>query len=114
METEHEIATDDPEYSPLIHRVLNTNDVSRLLAATIAGLVTIAEPSKVREALRNFLKHWDKHMSALDQIHSNICDMNLPEGKTCGDCTHARSCIAMFGHVATDTYCDFYPVRFRE
>lgn len=40
--------------------------------------------------------------------------MNLPDGKTCGDCMHARRCIAMFGHTATDTYCDFYPRRFRE
>lgn len=28
--------------------------------------------------------------------------MNLPEGKTCGDCVHTHRCKAMFGHVETD------------
>jgi len=40
--------------------------------------------------------------------------MNLPEGKTCGDCVHIHRCKAMFGHVEADTYCDWYPRRFRE
>ena len=40
--------------------------------------------------------------------------MALPEGKTCGGCIHIRRCKAMFGHVETDTYCDWYPRRFRE
>jgi hypothetical protein len=39
--------------------------------------------------------------------------MRLPAGKTCGDCAHCRKCCAMFGHVPTDTSCDFYPSRFR-
>ncbi|EQB05040.1 hypothetical protein L286_09760 [Sphingobium sp. HDIP04] len=40
-------------------------------------------------------------------------DLSLPAGKTCGDCFHIRRCKAMFGHVETDTYCDWYPIRFR-
>jgi hypothetical protein len=38
---------------------------------------------------------------------------DLPEGATCGDCVHIRRCGAMFGHVATDTYCDWVPSKFR-
>lgn len=40
-------------------------------------------------------------------------EMRLPAGKTCGDCFHIRRCKAMFGHVETDTYCDWSPSRFR-
>ncbi|MEZ2746347.1 hypothetical protein ACBQ16_14215 [Halopseudomonas bauzanensis] len=41
-------------------------------------------------------------------------DMNLPEGKTCGDCAHCRRCCAMFGHIPADESCDWSPSRFRE
>ena len=40
--------------------------------------------------------------------------MNLPEGKTCGDCVHIQRCNAIFGHMASDERCDWYPSRFRE
>ncbi|EPR09912.1 hypothetical protein M527_07245 [Sphingobium indicum IP26] len=43
----------------------------------------------------------------------DVPDLSLPAGKTCGDCFHIRRCKAMFGHVETDTYCDWYPIRFR-
>jgi hypothetical protein len=39
--------------------------------------------------------------------------MNLPDGKTCGDCVHLRRCVAIFGHKPEDTYCDFFPRRFQ-
>ena len=38
--------------------------------------------------------------------------MRLPVGTTCGDCRHIGRCKAMFGHVETDTYCDWSPSRF--
>lgn len=38
--------------------------------------------------------------------------MRLPAGITCGDCRHIGRCKAMFGHVETDTYCDWSPSRF--
>jgi len=38
--------------------------------------------------------------------------MDLPEGMTCGDCAHRRRCTAMFGVSASNTWCDFFPVRF--
>lgn len=38
--------------------------------------------------------------------------MQLPDGKTCGDCAHVRRCVAIFGHKPEDTYCDFFPRRF--
>ncbi|MEX0498291.1 hypothetical protein AB3X30_20390 [Raoultella terrigena] len=37
--------------------------------------------------------------------------MQLPVGKTCGDCTHIPRCKAIFGHTETDTYCDWSPSR---
>ncbi|MNG10478.1 hypothetical protein D3C85_566270 [compost metagenome] len=40
--------------------------------------------------------------------------MNLPEGKTCGDCVHARRCTMMFGHIPADEVCDWAPSRFTE
>jgi hypothetical protein len=40
--------------------------------------------------------------------------MNLPEGKTCGDCVHAHRCCAIFGHKPEDTTCDWFPRRFRD
>ena len=39
--------------------------------------------------------------------------MRLPINVTCGDCTHIRRCTLMFGHTATDTYCDWSPSRFK-
>lgn len=41
-------------------------------------------------------------------------DMDLPVGKTCGDCVHVRRCTAMFGHIPEDESCDWSPSRFRE
>lgn len=43
---------------------------------------------------------------------SKTC-MDLPEGKTCGDCVYVKRCVSMFGHTITDTYCDWFPRRFR-
>ena len=40
--------------------------------------------------------------------------MDLPPGKTCGDCVHCRRCMLMFGHIPEDESCDWYPVRFQE
>lgn len=39
--------------------------------------------------------------------------MNLPEGKTCGDCVHCRRCTIMFGHIPANEVCDWAPSRFR-
>lgn len=40
--------------------------------------------------------------------------MNLPDGRTCGDCFHIKRREAIFGHVPSDTSCDWFPRRFRE
>lgn len=40
--------------------------------------------------------------------------MELPQGKTCGDCVHCHRCCAMFGHTPEDTTCDWSPSRFKE
>lgn len=41
-------------------------------------------------------------------------EMDLPNGKTCGDCTHCRRCCSMFGHIPGDEVCDWHPSRFVE
>lgn len=38
--------------------------------------------------------------------------MKLQPGVTCGDCFHIYRCKSIFGHVETDTYCDWSPSRF--
>lgn len=38
--------------------------------------------------------------------------MRLPKGTSCGDCVHIRRCSAIYGHTASDTYCDWSPSRF--
>lgn len=48
------------------------------------------------------------------RIGRKFASLDLPDGKTCGDCAHIARCEAIFGHTATDTYCDFYPLRFRQ
>lgn len=40
-------------------------------------------------------------------------DMDLPEGKTCGDCVHCGRCTSIFGHIPADESCDWSPSRFR-
>lgn len=41
-------------------------------------------------------------------------DMDLPAGKTCGDCVHCGRCTAIFGHIPADEACDWSPSRFRQ
>jgi len=50
-------------------------------------------------------------MSELNFDPSDPDKMQLPAGKTCGDCVHIRRCKAIFGHAETDTYCDWSPSR---
>lgn len=39
-------------------------------------------------------------------------DMQLPAGKTCGDCQYFSHCRGMFGCDGTNTTCDWSPSRF--
>lgn len=50
--------------------------------------------------------------SPLNYDPSDPDKMRLPVGTTCGDCGHILRCKAIFGHVETDTYCDWSPSRF--
>jgi hypothetical protein len=43
-----------------------------------------------------------------------ITCMELPAGKTCGDCGYFSHCKPFYGRKSTDTECDFFPRRFRE
>ncbi|MPR00718.1 hypothetical protein F0169_00720 [Pseudomonas sp. MAFF 212408] len=61
--------------------------------------------------------HGDIHeptTSAIPTSADNADQMNLPEGKTCGECVHCKRCTAMFGHIPADESCDWSPSRFRE
>lgn len=40
--------------------------------------------------------------------------MQLPDGKTCADCTRAERCIEMFGAAPEKTSCGWEPIRFQE
>lgn len=46
--------------------------------------------------------------------HSGENEMNLPEGKTCGDCGQFPRCKALLGRIEADEYCDWSPSRFVE
>lgn len=50
-------------------------------------------------------------MAELNYDPADPDKMNLPKGKTCGDCAHIRRCKAIFGHTEADTYCDWSPSR---
>ena len=54
------------------------------------------------------------HGCCADKACTDATCMELPTGKTCGVCVHERRCCLMFGHTPTDTYCDWFPRRFRE
>lgn len=51
-------------------------------------------------------------LEALNYYPTDPDKMRIVVGKTCGDCAHIYRCKAMFGHVETDTYCDWSPSRF--
>jgi hypothetical protein len=62
-------------------------------------------------------RRWGKPMASeqgccVDRRCSETTCMNLPPGTTCGDCRHITRCGAIFGHVPTDTYCDWFPRKF--
>jgi hypothetical protein len=67
------------------------------------------EPSAKDEAPKR-----NQHGCCADKACTDATCMELPAGKTCGDCVHEHRCCLMFGHTPTDTYCDWFPRRFRE
>ncbi len=54
------------------------------------------------------------HGCCADKACSDKTCMELPAGKTCGDCSHIRHCEAFYARSDTDTSCDFFPRRFLE
>lgn len=48
----------------------------------------------------------------VDKVCTKDTCMQLPDGLHCGDCVHISRCKAIFGHVETDTCCDWFPRRF--
>jgi hypothetical protein len=42
-----------------------------------------------------------------------LCDMNLPDGRVCGDCLHWKRCKGMISSLKYEgKRCDFSPSRF--
>lgn len=39
--------------------------------------------------------------------------MDLPDGKTCAECTHVERCTTMFGAKRDDKSCGWGPIRFK-
>lgn len=40
--------------------------------------------------------------------------MDLPDGKTCGDCHNVGWCTTAYGVKPENTFCDFEPIRFKQ
>ena len=40
--------------------------------------------------------------------------MDLPRGKTCSDCVNFDRCGSIYGLIAEDAVCDWYPSRFKQ
>lgn len=60
------------------------------------------------------MKNETKHGCCEDKRCTKDPCMQLPEGKTCGNCIHEYRCCLIFGHVAEDTFCDWFPRKFKE
>lgn len=54
-----------------------------------------------------------QHGCCADQACTDKTCMQLPVGVSCGDCANFRHCEAFYSHSAADTYCDFFPRRFK-
>lgn len=55
-----------------------------------------------------------KHGCCVDEACTEETCMELPDRKTCGDCYAFSYCSRLCGHKETDTYCDFFPRRFKQ
>jgi hypothetical protein len=54
------------------------------------------------------------HGCCTDKACTDKTCMELPKGKTCGDCYAFRHCTGFYGVQKENTSCDFFPRRFRE
>lgn len=55
----------------------------------------------------------DRDYEGARRCNEQTC-MNLPDEKTCGDCVHETRCTTIFGAKSENSYCQFFPRRFRE
>ena len=56
------------------------------------------------------------HVAEVCPTHTGIfTSLDLPEGKTCGDCVHLKHlCSTIYGRIAGDQSCDWFLIRFLE
>ena len=55
-----------------------------------------------------------KHGCCVDKACNSDTCMELPLGKTCGDCLSFLRCKGIMGLTGRETYCDWFPRVFRE
>lgn len=51
-------------------------------------------------------------MKATEREPDYAAEMKLPEGRTCGDCRHARRCFGFGFSKPGRSSCDFWPSRY--
>jgi hypothetical protein len=56
----------------------------------------------------------NKHGCCADKACNSSTCMELPTGKTCGDCRSLSRCAAFVGRKGTETSCDWFPRHFIE
>lgn len=61
--------SDDPDSTPLVHQVLYSNDVTRLVSGFVVMLFTIAEPDRVKKALEAMLQNWDERVRTSRELY---------------------------------------------
>lgn len=54
------------------------------------------------------------HGCCADKACNDTTCMQLPAGNTCSDCINFFHCEVFYAHKPGDTYCDFFPRRFKE
>ena len=71
----------DPQNSPLVRHVLNTNDMTRLLSGYIMGMLSVARPERVKAALESILANWDERVKTTKAFYAAAA---AAQGETSG------------------------------
>lgn len=64
----------DPKDSPITRHVLYTNDVTRLMASFVQGLLTVARPERVKAAMEAILSDWDRRVDLARHMADTLAE----------------------------------------
>jgi len=64
----------DPKDSPITRHVLYTNDVTRMVASFVQGLLTVARPERVKAAMEAILGDWDRRVAIARHMADSIAE----------------------------------------